>query len=724
MKACKPFHFAFVAAILALMLLGGNAKLQAAHLIGGELNYTCINDSTYRIDLVIYRDCAGFGAGFDNPAYIFVYDAAGTYLTFFTLVAPSITLLPVTSDNPCLSIPPGICVERGRYTGLFNLPPIPGGYKLVYQRCCRNGTIDNLVDPGGTGSTYVETIPPLSVAPCNSSPVFNNFPPIVLCAGEPISFDHSATDPDGDVLVYSLCAPFSGATAFCPFPAGPFTGGGCPTTPPSPPYPEVIYSGGFSAAFPLPSTPALNIDPVSGLLTGTPTTPGQYVVGVCVEEFRGGVLINTHARDFQFNVAACEPLVSASIPDFILNCEDNTVTWENFSTGASTWFWDFGVPGTEDDVSTEFLPPPFTYPDTGFYTVTLIANPGFVCADTAYATVGIFPTLIGGYSFSAGCSGRPVVFSDTSVSTQAGIIDFWSWDFGDGGSSSEQNPQYEYDDGGTYTVTFIVGTDKGCRDTIVQVVNVTPGPKADFESEDICQDQDAIFNNLSSISSGTIVSWLWSFGNGVESEEESPVYFYPEPGTYEVVLVATSDNGCTDTASVLLLVGEVPITDAGPDTTLEYLTPYTMLGSGNGSYLWVPSTYLSDPNLPNPVFTAWVSSTYTLTVTSADGCSTQDTVTISVLPKAVLDVPNAFSPNGDGANDQLQLFTNDIQVLYYFRVYNRWGELLFETNDLSQGWDGTFKGQPQDVGTYVFAVRALGAEGTELGRTGTVTLVR
>jgi len=708
---------------LVLMLVAGS-QLRAAHLIGGELNYTCINDSTYRIDLVIYRDCAGGGAGFDNPAFIFVYDAAGVYQTFLQLTAPTISLLPVTSDNPCLTIPPGICVEKGVYTGTFFLPPNPDGYSLVYQRCCRNGTIDNLVDPGGTGSSYLETIPPVADATCNSSPVFNNFPPIVLCAGEPILFDHSATDADADSLVYSLCAPFSGATATCPFPSGPFSPPGCPDEPPSPPYPAISYLAAYSALNPLPGTPGLSIDPVTGLLTGTPNVPGQYVVGVCAEEYRDGVLINTHVRDFQFNVADCEPSVIATIPDFILDCEDRTISFDNSSSGASLWFWDFGVPGLTSDTSSSFEPAPYTYPDTGIYTLTLIANPGFLCADTAYATVAIYPTLIGGWSFSAGCSGLPVVFTDTSVSTLAGEINSWVWTFGDGAGSSDQNPLYQYDDGGNYTVTLIVGTSRGCLDTIVQVVNVAPGPDAAFAAADICQDEIALFDNQTTISSGTVTGWLWDFGNGESSTEESPAYQYPAAGTYLVTLIAESANGCQDTAFQELLVGFVPLADAGPGATVDYLTLYTLNGSGGGTYSWSPSTYLDDPSAEDPVFTAWETTLFTVVVTSPDSCSVLDTVTVFVLPKTVVDVPNAFSPNGDGTNDFLLLLVNDVEILYYFRIYNRWGQLLFETQDLQKGWDGTYNGKEQEVGTYVYTVSVLGQEGDQIDKQGTVVLVR
>jgi len=711
--------------LLGLALFAA-APLRAAHLIGGEFNYTCLDDSTYRIDLVIYRDCSSFGAGFDSPAFIFVYNSAGVFQSYLQLFSPSITSLPVGSDNPCLSVPSGICVEKGVYTGTFHLPPIPGGYTLVYQRCCRNATIDNLVDPGGTGSSYVETIPPTADAVCNSSPVFNNFPPIVLCANEPIFFDHSATDLDGDSLVYSLCAPFSGASAFCPAPMGPLTGGGCPPIPPSPPYPPITYLPLYTALTPLPGAPGLSIDPATGLLTGAPSVPGQYVVGVCVDEYRAGVWINRHARDFQFNVAECEPLVVASIPDFIQNCEDRTISLDNSSTGASTWFWDFGVPGVSSDTSVAFEPPPYTYPDTGVYTVMLIANPGFLCADTAYAVVNIFPTLIGGWSYQSGCSGTPVVFTDTSISTGAGEIDRWFWTFGDGSVSDEQHPVYQYADGGIYTVTLLVGTSRGCFDTLVQVLTIEPGPDAVFAVDNLCQDETALFDNRSSIATGTITGWLWDFGNGESSTEESPAYVYPEAGTYLVTLLAESGNGCLDSAWQTLVVGYVPVVDAGMNDTVEYLLPYTLSGSGIGSYLWSPSTNLDDATAENPNFLPEETTTFTLVVTSPDGCSATDSVTLVV---EVIDhcpgflLPNAFTPDSDGRNDVFRTQSYGEDELTELLVFNRWGEKIFETSDPQVGWDGTYRGKLQPLGAYLYVLRGV-CRGQSFQQTGTLTLLR
>jgi hypothetical protein len=253
-------------------------------------------------------------------------------------------------------------VEQAIFIYDVTLPPIAGGYTLVYQRCCRNASINNVFDPANTGATYLGTIPDAAFAECNSSPQFNNFPPTVICVNEGLVFDHSATDVDGDSLVYMLCAPYLGADASNPYPAPPGP----------PPYNFVTFVSPYTATDPMGGSPPMAIDPATGILTVTPTSLGQYVVGVCVSEYRDGVLLSEHKRDFQFNVTTCQPSVIASTPGVINQCSSNTITFVNNSIGGTFYHWDFGT-GNSADTSNEFSPT-FTFPDTGIYTVTLYVN--------------------------------------------------------------------------------------------------------------------------------------------------------------------------------------------------------------------------------------------------------------------------------------------------------------------------------------------------------------
>ena len=275
----------------------------------------------------IYRDCAGSGAIFDSSPGAFTIGTVTVYedgsnLPFdldpdpnvvsngvINLNAPIITNIPADVSNPCLIIPDDVCVEEGIYQFIITLPNNPKSYHIVYQRCCRNNSISNIINPGETGATYTLELKPeaqqTSAGCVNDSPTFNNFPPIIICANEPINFDHSASDGDGDQLVYKFCSPkvgggTDGSTGVGN--ANDFTGV-APNPDSPPPFQNVTFvNPPYGPLIPMAGDPQVTIDPTTGLITGVPTALGQFVVGVCVEEYRNGVLLSVVKRDFQFNV--------------------------------------------------------------------------------------------------------------------------------------------------------------------------------------------------------------------------------------------------------------------------------------------------------------------------------------------------------------------------------------------------------------------------------------
>jgi len=260
----------------------------------------------------MYRDCLNGQAPFDDPIILFIFEAiSGNYQTVAVPI-PSQTpqLVPEDWDN-CVGTPYSICVEEAIYQTTLILPPIPGGYDLAWARCCRNQAITNLSVPLQEGVTFLAHIPDPTFADCNSMPIFNNTPPIFLCANQTFAFDYSATDPDGDSLVYSICNPYNGFN-FQGLGAGnpnfgstsPIVDLANPMGPP--PYQNVVFAGGFSATDPFGSGD-LTIDPQTGFLTVTPNVPGIFVMAVCVQEFRDGVLLSENKRDFQIHVIQCLP---------------------------------------------------------------------------------------------------------------------------------------------------------------------------------------------------------------------------------------------------------------------------------------------------------------------------------------------------------------------------------------------------------------------------------
>ncbi|MFI5135785.1 MAG: PKD domain-containing protein, partial [Chitinophagales bacterium] len=279
----------------------------------------------------------------------------------------------------------------------------------------------------------------------------------VLCVNQSMSVDFSATDPDGDSLVYALCPPYNGATSLNPYPYPPLD------------YSELTYVAPYSAQNPIGGNPSMSINSSTGTISGTPDAIGTYVVGVCVSEYRNGILLSEHRGDYVFNVADCNELVYATLSPDIFSCDDAEVDFANGSIGNS-FHWDFGVPGIYDDTS-DIVSPVYTYPDTGVYIATLIAYSSDSCSDTASTTVHVYPSLITiNFSPLTGIVIQPVHFIGVST-TSLGTIHSWWWNFGDGHYSSFQNPTHAYIYPGTYDVTLQVTTSFGCiKDTTIEVI--------------------------------------------------------------------------------------------------------------------------------------------------------------------------------------------------------------------------------------------------------------
>jgi gliding motility-associated-like protein len=593
------------------MLVLNIPKANGTHIVGGEMIYSCLGGNSYEVRLRLYRDCtpgnANFGTG---TLYVFT----GTGASYTTVSAPpAITSVPITIDNPCLSPPPGLCLEQGDYVFTVNLPPNSSGYDLMFSSCCRNGTIVNLTNPLSQGSTYWQPIPPSNIAQCNSSPIFINFPPVVICLNEPLNFNHAAFDPEGDSLVYSLCTPYESNTG-------------------APPYTQVGYAPGFNGSYPITANPAFAIHPSTGLLTGTPTAVGQYVVGVCVSEYRNGVFLGAHFRDFQFNVVQCIPTVLASTPDVQLCKAGLTVNFVNNGYGPQ-FLWDFGDPLAPNDTSTLFSPS-YTYPDTGTYIVTLIADPNDTCADTAHATVSLYdPFVTTTFTHAQPCFGLPMPFMGQTV-LSVGSVSSWQWNFGDGGTGTGSTPLHTYAGTGPYTVTMIVTTNAGCKDTFSQAVTLNPTPAAGFLITPDCIGLPFQFTDVSTLTSGNIVAWNWNFGDGNSSPLQNPSHTYAAAGSFMVKLVVTTDQGCRDSVTHLAVVYPT-IADAGPDVSICDGGSTQLSGSGGGTYLWSPAITLSNPTIASPVASPVLTTTYSMLVSDAYGCQDSDQVIVFVNPNPV-----------------------------------------------------------------------------------------
>lgn len=449
-------------------LLGPASSLQATHIVGGEMTYRCLGDDHYEIRLTVYRDCFNGVPYFDTSvAYVGIYNNGdlidSLYMPFLMV---DDTLDPVLSDS-CLAVPPNVCVHTTYYLDTVELPPIPGGYNIVYQRCCRNYTISNIVGPDDTGATYSIHLTEEAMAVCNSSPRFTNWPPVYICADKPLDFDHSATDEDGDSIVYRLCTPFDGATDFDPRPIP------SNQTVPMP----VVWQAPYDLNNVMGGEP-LAIDSATGLMTAVPNTLGQFVVGVCMEEYRDGQLLSVVRRDFQYNVGICgEPDAAFFAPDTICGFE---VAFEDQSQSADSWLWYFEGLGNDAATSTE-INPEYTYSDSGLYEVALVINPASVCSDTFTREVQIYPQTLNPNFFVPPlptCSDTiELTTVNTSSDTQVDIVRYeWRlnrFPFDLITTDTSENFSYTFIDfNDRILLRLLVENERGCIDSTLRVADI------------------------------------------------------------------------------------------------------------------------------------------------------------------------------------------------------------------------------------------------------------
>lgn len=279
------------------------------------------------------------------------------------------------------------------------------------------------------------------------------------------------------------------------------------------------------------------------------------------------------------------------------------------------------------------------------------------------------------------------------------------------------------------TTTYIVTGTNGCfttHDTIT--VTVSPGVNASASgAATICPG-----DTVQLFSSGGII-YLWSPQDGLsDPNSQNPLAVVFNTTTFTVLV--ENQFGCTDSASVTITVHDIPEVTVSPtdpntpdvnDTTIYLGNSVTLKATGGESYSWSPSLYLNDPFSSSPFCDHPQDTiTYYVTVTSAEGCKTIDSIVVNVRWDALVLVPSAFSPDGNGSNDILRLLVRGIFTLDHFSVYNRWGELVFHTNDVNSGWDGKHRNTVQPVGVYVYTVIGTDHDGNTVQRQGDVTLVR
>ncbi len=249
----------------------------------------------------------------------------------------------------------------------------------------------------------------------------------------------------------------------------------------------------------------------------------------------------------------------------------------------------------------------------------------------------------------------------------------------------------------TTTFVVMVTDSNGCSD-MASLTIVISDIEANFSYNDICIGQTILFEDLSV---GSINDWLWDLGNNTFTTNQNPTYDILLEGDYPITLMVTDSLGCIDSITDTVVVTDDIMVSTVPKDTAVILGESVQIhvNSQGDVCSWSPEIYLDDPNVSSPIATPLEDLTYTVVCIDSNGCRGEDTVRIIVKDDCEFFIPDAFTPNGDQENDVAYLEGFCIDEIEW-KVFNRWGELVFETTDRKIGWDGSFQGKPAEVGSY------------------------
>lgn len=368
----------------------------------------------------------------------------------------------------------------------------------------------------------------------------------------------------------------------------------------------------------------------------------------------------------------------------------------------------------------------------GIYSVTITDGSGCTSTVTVLLTeppqVSVTPTA----QPNSVCEGASVQINATAN----GGVPAYSFGWNPGfliGASHTVTPA------ATSTYTAVVTDGNGCTATSTVQITVNPKPVASFTGDvnTGCAPVCADFDDVSTISSGTITSWSWDFGDSNTSTSQDPAaHCYTNAGVYSVQLIIVSAAGCADTMSIsnLINVLAVPSAAFGYDphdlTSLTPLIQFSDSSANAASWLWTFGDASGSSSIDqHPSFTYDGAGCYpvTLIVSNTAGCADTAEQLLCIAPEVSLYVPNAFTPDGNGRNDVFMPVGNGISESgYHFTVYDRWGNLVFETSTLSEGWDGRKRGQSDicQVDTYIWKLHWADLTGVEHDAIGHVNLIK
>ncbi|GAB4448953.1 MAG: hypothetical protein OHK0036_05210 [Bacteroidia bacterium] len=656
----------------------------------------------------------------------------------------------------------------------------------------------------------------MALSPNLSSLIFGSY------FGGPISHEHvdggtSRFDKCGNIY-QSVCAGCGGNQDF------PVTPGAWPNTPGNPNHSSNCNNGVFKIDFQNPtatSTSTVGCTPLTiqffnqcvntfqfqwnsghGIITTTSlnpvftyTNPGTYTVTLKINDS-----VFCKVKDSVAFIVTAYPPITGNI-SYTTTCSDSVYFNGSYTTSASlqSMQWYFPPSTFTSNISN----PVFTSTVAGTYTAILVVKNNYGCKDSIRQTFQIQPFVPLVSPQDTICNGESAI-----LSASGGQVYQWTPTVGIS-NPNNNNIVVQPTVSTIYSVAITDTThNPNCSKTLTTQIVVHPKPISDFSFSINPCGGNAYFTNLSSPDAN---QYYWNFGDGQTSNQQNPIVFYPNGGTYNVSLIVSNNYGCKDTIQKPINISQPVPVSVNASTTICLGNSYTLNASGGFAYNWSPASSLNNYTISSPVATPTTSTTYTVDIftlnTSGDTCIytlftsvnvsslSASSVNAIVIPDTILlgqtaqlialapsgnsvswypsslvipnnnytattapsqnttytlivsdgvctktatvflvvidneckessvFVPNTFTPNGDGNNDVLYVRSYLINELY-FAVYNRWGELVFETNDKTKGWDGIYKGRPADVGVFGYYLKAKCPNGKEIFKKGNVTLIR
>lgn len=456
------------------------------------------------------------------------------------------------------------------------------------------------------------------------------------------------------------------------------------------------------------------------VLSGSPSISGTFNYAISLI---GGCLITDKPGSINVSPENTITLSSTATTDSQSICIGKDISTIEYTTLGATGFTITGLPtGLQAVFQSNKIKITGTPSVTGVfnYTISLAGGCGLVNKNGTVIINSLPTGTIAAANSGVICEGSTVALTATGGNT-------YEWSLNGNLIPGVSADSYSASIAGLYSVKLI--SDKGCINSVQQTATLVlnNAPVVGYSFDKYCINTPIIFTNSSITNLSGPVTMLWEFGDNEISSSESPTHTFLVEKTYAVKLTITPTN-CPLIAKSLSKNIKIEV----PPLAVRYPNIYAVKNTNTKltarsigkTYTWIPSTGLSNAATISPNFNFTAATNYVIKITNDAGCILNDSLNVLIFDQADFLVPKAFSPNNDGRNDKLLFAAPGIESFQYLRIFNRWGNLVFETSNLSVFWDGSFKGLPQPAEVYSWFAEGISKSGNKIQRNGQTLILR